>query len=140
MHTERGHSSCQYLPLAPLRLSKHACIAQGMHPCWPTSPLLHISDKAVQVKQPASGAAIGDKHSLYSWVLKAWTCDLPVQQLVGVSQLLHVYVTTNTAGCAGSVEVAEFLRGCSDLYDVESETGFLKSLGASVATAKHNME
>lgn len=42
--------------------------------------------------------------------------------------------------CAGTNEVAEFLRGCSDLYDVESETGFFKSLGASVATAKQNME
>ena len=42
--------------------------------------------------------------------------------------------------CVGSVEVAEFLRGCSDLYDVESETGFFKSLGASVVTAKQNME
>lgn len=40
----------------------------------------------------------------------------------------------------GTVEVAEFLRGCSDLYDVESETGFFKSLGASVVTAKQNME
>ncbi|KAA6429701.1 MAG: phox domain-containing [Trebouxia sp. A1-2] len=40
----------------------------------------------------------------------------------------------------GTNEVAEFLRGCSDLYDVESETGFFKSLGNSVATAKQNME
>lgn len=40
----------------------------------------------------------------------------------------------------GCVEVAEFLKGCSDLYDVENETGFFKSLGASVANAKQNME
>lgn len=49
-------------------------------------------------------------------------------------------LTRNQWWIAGTVEVAEFLRGCSDLYDVESETGFFKSLGASVATAKQNME
>ena len=38
------------------------------------------------------------------------------------------------------MEVAEFLRGCSDLYDVESDTGFFKTLGASVAVANQNMK
>ena len=54
-----------------------------------------------------------------------------------VPQQQHAY---GVAVDAGSVEVAEFLRGCSDQYDVESETGFFKSLGASVANAKQSME
>lgn len=63
------------------------------------------------------------------------------QQAVGRSHCSAVVcIQVGNLGCVGSVEVAEFLRGCSDLYDVESETGFFKSLGASVVTAKQNME